>query len=577
MKLIKIIKIIFIGMIFWGYGLGYAQKSTEQKQLLKEFYKIDSIVHQQFESSKIHRYSEKEFEELIKLYLKELELLEKIAGEERLKFITYKFRGGDLMRLDLLKEANESMELSYIHFYKIKGELDQNIILHGYLGYVDLAKNYTRLNEMDKATKHYKNALDFTRKYYSKIAHEATALNNLGIHFSENLHQKDSALIYFAKAKKIVENISDKRIRTLLGSIRDNVALIYLDEGKYKEAKDLFIKNYEFYIPKNYALEPDYERWLRAGMQIGETHLKLGEIAEAEKVFADVYSKLKRYNFNDKSSIQIRYFAAMELLHTLKRNHKEAYEYAHFKKDLTDSIRGNKNNEIETWNIQLQNISLNKIKTALKNEQLLIARNEEKKRFQLWMFIGVLSFAALSLMFYFIRSKQQLKYEEKEKNLEAQRTELLHLNSELLNEDLALKKSDLSSVVEELSENQKWIKKLLEKVKQIKRLEGKNRRDALTILEQEVTVYLNNKKNRKGFEERIATLSKEEFYIKLQQQFPNLTEAEIKTCAMIRLGIGNNELANLLNINTSSVYQNKYRLKKKMKIEGNLDEFLQAL
>ena len=43
---------------------------------------------------------------------------------------------------------------------------------------------------------------------------------------------------------------------------------------------------------------------------------------------------------------------------------------------------------------------------------------------------------------------------------------------------------------------------------------------------------------------------------------------------MIRLGIGNYEIAILQNINPSSVHQSRYRLKKKLNIEEDLDTFL---
>ena len=569
-------KVYIIVISFFSSQFCTAQKERTQENYLKEFHQIDSIVHQNFNVDKIHTLNQNEIEELIQLYYKEIEILDKIEEEERLKFFMYKFRGGDFMLLDLLNEANKNMELSYTYFYQIKGELDDYCLLHAYLGYVDLAKNYTRLNKMDKAMMHYKNALQFTRKYYTDLAHEATALNNIGIHFFENLNKKDSAMTYFSRAQEIMLKESDKKRRTFLGSIRDNIANVYLEEGKYEKANELFKQNYTFYSPKNYALAPDYERWLRAGLQIGETNLKLGETERAKRIFDEINTKIKQYTFLEKSSIRLRYLRDMEHFYTIKRNHKKAYQYALKKQNLIDSISREKKSEIATWNDKLQQISIRRIKKNIEAKQLEKQQIEAEERLKLGVFVGILAIITLILLYLFIRYQQKIKEEEKAKYIAEQEASLLELNNELLNKDIALKKNDLTDAVTQLSQNQKWIKTLADKIKKIQLTQGRERANILETIEQEVSTHLQENQSTQEFNQRVAQLS-DEFYKKLEKEFPKLTKADIKLCAMIRLGIGNNEIAILQNINPSSVHQSRYRLKKKLNIEEDLDIFLENM
>ena len=114
-------------------------------------------------------------------------------------------------------------------------------------------------------------------------------------------------------------------------------------------------------------------------------------------------------------------------------------------------------------------------------------------------------------------------------------------------------------------------------MKEIKESKGRKKGTAIVNLEKEIqeknTVYENNYE----FQKRIDLLSNE-FYNSLLKQFPNLSKTEIKLCSLIRLDLDNYDIATLQNIDVSSVYKGRYRLRKKLNISSDtdLDAFLKA-
>lgn len=79
----------------------------------------------------------------------------------------------------------------------------------------------------------------------------------------------------------------------------------------------------------------------------------------------------------------------------------------------------------------------------------------------------------------------------------------------------------------------------------------------------------------KDFENRFENVY-ENFYIKLQQQYPDLTPGERKLCALLRLNISSKDIAAITLQNPQSVDMARYRLRKKLCLnpEDNLVDFL---
>ncbi|NUO03417.1 MAG: hypothetical protein HUU01_22625 [Saprospiraceae bacterium] len=71
----------------------------------------------------------------------------------------------------------------------------------------------------------------------------------------------------------------------------------------------------------------------------------------------------------------------------------------------------------------------------------------------------------------------------------------------------------------------------------------------------------------------------QEFFKKLKIQFPGLSSHDLRLCAYLKTGIDSKEIAEILNIQPSSFYISRSRLRKKLELKAdeNLYDFLNAI
>lgn len=69
-----------------------------------------------------------------------------------------------------------------------------------------------------------------------------------------------------------------------------------------------------------------------------------------------------------------------------------------------------------------------------------------------------------------------------------------------------------------------------------------------------------------------------EFFIKLKEACPELTENELHLCTYMRIGVRTKEIAEMLSVTPASVTTSRYRIKKKLQLgEESLDDYLRKL
>ncbi len=66
------------------------------------------------------------------------------------------------------------------------------------------------------------------------------------------------------------------------------------------------------------------------------------------------------------------------------------------------------------------------------------------------------------------------------------------------------------------------------------------------------------------------------FIHKLGESFPSITDNEKRLASLLRLNLSSKEIASILNISPKSVEMNRYRLRKKLKVNPkvNLNDFI---
>ena len=89
------------------------------------------------------------------------------------------------------------------------------------------------------------------------------------------------------------------------------------------------------------------------------------------------------------------------------------------------------------------------------------------------------------------------------------------------------------------------------------------------------SISISNAQNWKEFETRFIAVNKD-FYHRLLQRFPRLTQGDQKLCALIKLNFSSKDMSKLMGISVESVHTTRYRLRKKMSLarDINLTEFI---
>lgn len=166
----------------------------------------------------------------------------------------------------------------------------------------------------------------------------------------------------------------------------------------------------------------------------------------------------------------------------------------------------------------------------------------------------------------------------KQKSLREQaenyRHQIMHLEQERLQADFDQLKGQLKSKTIELANKAKEnddknrllldLKKKIEKLQQSPELSKSRWSEIHNLLDS----YINQNDNT--FEIQMDELHKE-FYKRLMEEFPNLSGNDMRLCAYLKLGFNSKEIADFTNIQPSSVYINRSRLRKKLDLDADQD------
>lgn len=243
-----------------------------------------------------------------------------------------------------------------------------------------------------------------------------------------------------------------------------------------------------------------------------------------------------------------------------------AYFYR-YRLDNSDWIEIDDKNEIRLLNLESGNYdlkiqALDKTKNEVLSTLPLGLTVEQFFYESIWFYSSLLIIILSIVLIYTFKWRQvnQANYKNK-----------------LLRTEIEYKKKDLADFAANISRNQQWNDYLITKMGEIKEAKGRKKGAALINLEKEIKDKNNVMESSFEFQKRIDLLSNE-FYNSLLKRYPNLSKTEVKLCSLIRLNLDNHDIATLQNVDVSSVYKSRYRLRKKLNITSDidLDTFLKA-
>jgi tetratricopeptide (TPR) repeat protein len=386
----------------------------------------------------------------------------------------------------------------------------------------------------------------------------------------------DLAYEYFIKALQLHNSI---RYSFGIQETYNQLGLLYREKGDFVEAKK--------YLQQSLVLAEqrgDVEYTSKNLENLASIYIRLQQYAAAEKNLARAYSLANEYG-NKKSVLNI--LNDLKEIATVKKDYKSALHYFEEYESIKDSIFSQAKNQ--------QIAALEKEREEKEKEQTLLLRKQEILLLQqnaridnlIKITLGVGLFA-LATIGFFVFKNQRLKirknhelllnsrqlYQSKQHLAEVE-IENTKLKEKELRQELELKNRELTSYAVNFIQKNELLEELQERIENIKKTADPSLSKELNSLIHQVQQKHTIDRDWEDFKLTFENVHAN-FFSLLLQQFPDLSPAELKLCALIRLNLSMKETAALLGISADSAKTARYRLRKKLALaqEQSLSDFI---
>ncbi|MFY9151849.1 MAG: triple tyrosine motif-containing protein [Prolixibacteraceae bacterium] len=167
------------------------------------------------------------------------------------------------------------------------------------------------------------------------------------------------------------------------------------------------------------------------------------------------------------------------------------------------------------------------------------------------------------------RQKESRDREEKER-------ELIQLRNEKLQAELSFKSSELASSTMAIIKKNEFLIDVKEMLRNQKEQLGTRYPDKYyDTLVGKIDANMSSQDDWKAFEANFER-AHEQFMKTLKENYEELTPSDLRLCAFLRMNLASKEIAPLMGISVRGVENHRYRLRKKLNLEGdsNLTEFI---
>ena len=366
---------------------------------------------------------------------------------------------------------------------------------------------------------------------------------------------------YFQKNLEIAEELN---LQDDIFLARSNISSALIAMGQYETARKFCERNIQIakktnnqdFLAYNYlviGISFQKEKKLDKAMEYA---LKGKEICEANNLMDKkqyTYQLLKEiYNERGNISEAFDYFAKEKQIEAVLEKEKTANKLATIKAE----------SELD------------------KREQELIAFKEIKYyenliKNGLLIFLGI-----IALFLYQLSVRRRLKVQLQKEELEKLKVEQMLETEERdrLKERLEYKERELASNTMFMLQKNKMLTDLKEKIGTIKVSNDEQLRKKVNNIDRNIEMNMNFDDDWQKFKLHFAEVHPN-FFEKLYQESNTLNNNDTRFCAYIRMGLTTKEIAQLMGISAGSVQKARYRLKKKLELEKevNLIEYISNL
>lgn len=431
--------------------------------------------------------------------------------------------------------------------------------------YTEMAIAMQQQGDVPSAINYFEKALVMHQQSGNR-KQEAIIYRRIGILHNDSLELAKS---YYEKSLAIMQALDDTEG---IANAYNNLGVVHNENGRYPEALD--------YFTRSLALQEQINNLVRlpaAYFNLGQLHLNMGKPQQA-LLFAQKGLPLARATGNRMSVLE------------LTKLHADSYEQLH---DLTsalyflrqhlaikDSVMGQENARLYADVKELMEREQRELEVALANQR---EQAERKQRQLAWTAFGVL-LALAGFGIYqqrkIIRQKELLLSTSKELHTSEQsriQAELQNeqLKQEQLTHDLEHRHKELLTYTLNLTQKNALMENLREGITDLLADIPTGSKVKFNRLIKLIDYSLETEKDWEEFRMYFEKVHVS-FFDRLKTRFPDLTQSDLKLCALISLNLSMKECAELMAISAESVKMARHRLRKKLDIptEENLTEFI---
>jgi len=436
---------------------------------------------------------------------------------------------------------------------------------------------YRVLGEVENAEQTLLEALELSRgvNYPRGIA---MCLNNLGL---IEIDRKDysKALDLYQEALDINKELKDS---IAIQGTYNNIGLIHEESGRYSQAVDYYSQALRISerIGYLYGISNTY-------LNIGKVYGKFSRLNDAESFLLNGLESARQGNILELQKQGYKYLSDIYAQNDRFRQALEAFrDYSAVKDSIFNLERSRQIAEMQT-----------KYESEKKEQENILLRTdlELQKTAQQLLFIALAALTLIALLLVFLYRykhrllKQRTLIYQQEKKVQLLKLEKKEVERKLF-EDQVFAEQEINrlqrmkldeqnrklaaSALQVTAKNQ-ILDTILQEIDQERTSGDSDPETCFKRIQRTVKSNLNLDKDWEQFKRHFEEVHPD-FFIRLGEQFPELTPGEQKICAYYRINLGTNEIAQILNVTIGGVQKSRHRLRKKLGIdsETELNEFM---
>jgi tetratricopeptide (TPR) repeat protein len=413
-------------------------------------------------------------------------------------------------------------------------------------GITDESHKYEFLGGLLYATRDHERSIYYSRRAIEneKDTSHAAMVSNIGRWNTvalcwQRIGNYDSAFHYFDIAMQMANELNSEVWK---GIISGNKAYIYFLQKKYDLAKPFF--EFDYRTSKQHGEIADAAHALqiiaRINLSQGKRDSALLQVKEAMRMLQQQPQPIPYF-------LQNVYYATADVYRVLG-NSDSFYHYSQLYSHLHDSIeRAVTNSRLEISRLRLDNQS-----TVFKIRGLQKEKNAEERE-RNFIIAAIVFVAVVGLL---ILNRQRLKF--------GYQRQLAFQQKVAAEKEVAAAKEQLDMFTQSIIEKTKLIEQLEKQVTN-KPLTDEQQQLANELSRQTILTEEDWEKYKILFEKIYPG-----FFLKLKEIIPDITVAERRMAALIRLHLNTREMAAMLGISSDSVYKSRQRLRKRLQLADDV-------